>query len=172
MTAETARYTKLAGFGRDKKSPLLWGAASLWLGEDHLLSVKTWGFREEYRRFYFDDIQAISVRRTNRWMWSGAVAGVFLAGCLVAALALGAEREAQITFFVLAALPAVLLAWNLALGPSCLTTATTAVQTEELSALNRVRQVERVMEKVRPLIWAAQRKPAGPEAPGIGGGSV
>jgi len=30
----------------------------LWLGPDHLLAVRSVGFSEEYKRFYFSDIQA------------------------------------------------------------------------------------------------------------------
>src|SRR5881409_101596 len=39
----------------------------LWLGPDHLLAVRSFGFTEEYKRFYFRDIQAILIGRTDSW---------------------------------------------------------------------------------------------------------
>src|SRR6266550_3445601 len=38
----------------------------LWLGPDHLLLARTAFFSEEYKRFYFRDIQAVVTRRTER----------------------------------------------------------------------------------------------------------
>src|SRR6058998_2759471 len=37
----------------------------LWLGPDHLLVARTAFFSEEYKRFYFRDIQAVVTRRTE-----------------------------------------------------------------------------------------------------------
>ena len=37
--------------------------SSVWLGPDHLLLVESLRFREEYKRFYLRDIQAIAVAR-------------------------------------------------------------------------------------------------------------
>ena len=39
--------------------------ATLWLGADHILSVNSARFSEEYKRYYFKDIQAIVVRQTS-----------------------------------------------------------------------------------------------------------
>ena len=62
MTAPGAvPYRRLPGRGR---TPL--GSHSLWIGEDHLLLVELRGFTETYRRFYFRDVQAIILRRTDR----------------------------------------------------------------------------------------------------------
>ena len=41
--------------------------ASLWLQDDHLLSVRNMRFTEEYRRYYYKDILAIQVRRAPRF---------------------------------------------------------------------------------------------------------
>ena len=58
----------------------------LWLGGDHLLCVSGPGYTEEYRRFYYRDIQAIITRRTARGevlsivfaSLAGIVAAVFI----------------------------------------------------------------------------------------------
>jgi hypothetical protein len=42
--------------------------ASLWMGMDHLLSISEGPYSEEYKRFFFRDIQAITVCITRRRM--------------------------------------------------------------------------------------------------------
>ena len=48
------------------------------------------------------------------------------------------------------------LCFNILLGATCACEIRTAVQTEELSSLVRLRQTNRVLDKIRPLIVAAQ----------------
>ena len=36
--------------------------SSLWLGKDHLLCIDSNGYGEDYKRFYFRDIQTITLR--------------------------------------------------------------------------------------------------------------
>src|SRR5580698_2302749 len=53
--------------------------SALWLGGDHLLLVETSGFTENYKRFYFRDIQAITVQETRRGqVWNFIRGGVLL----------------------------------------------------------------------------------------------
>ena len=40
--------------------------SSLWLGRDHLLCVDSSGYTETYKRFYFRDIQAVTIVATKR----------------------------------------------------------------------------------------------------------
>src|SRR5213593_2882508 len=40
--------------------------SSLWLGKDHLLNIDSNRYTEEYKRFYFRDIQSITIRKTKR----------------------------------------------------------------------------------------------------------
>jgi hypothetical protein len=42
-------------------------SATMWLGADHLLAVQSMRFREEYKRFYLRDIQAIVVADAPRF---------------------------------------------------------------------------------------------------------
>src|SRR6476620_6663962 len=57
-------YKKLAGRGRRQGETYNW--CTLHLGADHLLQIEHSGYSEDYRRFYFGDIQAFIVRQTNR----------------------------------------------------------------------------------------------------------
>src|ERR1700684_2106413 len=79
----TAPYRKLPGTRRGfiQKS-------SVWAGPDHLLLVRGSRFREEYKRFYYRDVQAIAVARAPRfvlpaWAWIAWVAIPILAALFV-----------------------------------------------------------------------------------------
>ena len=48
--------------------------SSLWLGKDHLLCVDSSGYTETYKRFYFRDIQAVTLVATKRRdIWNGVL---------------------------------------------------------------------------------------------------
>jgi hypothetical protein len=132
--------------------------SSLWLGADHLLLVASNGYSETYQRFYFRDIQVLWIRRTDNWKyWGlawGVLAGLFALFSLVTAdVAIGY----RLIFFGGPAFVFVaLLLLNLAAGPSCICHLRTAVQTVELSALNRVPRARRAFDHLRPLIAGAQ----------------
>src|SRR5258706_16109827 len=55
--------------------------SSLWLGKDHLLVIETNGYTESYKRFYFRDLQAIILWKTNRWLIGALVFGLLAALC-------------------------------------------------------------------------------------------
>ena len=63
MSEPPFKYRRLPGRGRRKQGLVFLAAAhsSLWLGPDHLLSVDRIWMNEEYKRFYFRDVQAITV---------------------------------------------------------------------------------------------------------------
>src|SRR5262249_49800032 len=132
--------------------------ASLWLGADHLLLVQVSGFTETYKRFYFRDIQAITVTQTNRrsiWNW---VLGVPFGVCLIVTLstALSRAEAAAVTWAIFAFIFFLPLLINNIRGTACKCQLRTAVQTENLGSMSRVRQVQKVLAKVRPLIVAMQ----------------
>jgi hypothetical protein len=56
------RYRKLPGHRRG-----FIRGFSVWLGPDHLLAVNSMRFREEYKRYYFRDIQAIVIAESRRF---------------------------------------------------------------------------------------------------------
>jgi hypothetical protein len=132
----------------------------LWLGPDHLLGVDANGFTEHYKRFYFRDIQAITVQATQRrsvWNW---ILGILLALSLVfgdfASLFNGSPTPQAILFGILALVFGVPLVVNNLAGPTCICRLHTAVQIEELASLSRIRKTRKVLNRIRPLIAAAQ----------------
>ena len=138
----------------------------LWLGNDHLLLVDTNGYTETYKRFYFRDIQAVSIRRTTRHRWLAAIAGFFALLFLGLTLAVAPktspaqwsadEIAGGSVLGGIAGFFALLVLLNFLFGPACRCFLRTAVQTEELPPLCRVRQTRKVLDKIRPLIVAAQ----------------
>ena len=142
-------YQKLPGRGRT------WGGRSrVWLGADHLLLVLTRGYVENYRRFFFNDIQGIIVRRTktaNVWSVVWAIPGAL---CLAFMAAL--NGPASLVMACLAVPFVVALVINLAVGATCACYIRTAVQTERIPAVSRVRAAEKFIARIEPLIVGAQ----------------
>jgi hypothetical protein len=132
---------------------------SLWLGSDHLLFVEQYGYRETYKRFYFRDIQAITVMETTRRTVWNAVLGIPLTICAIGVV-ISALPARNIPALVIWAIPALLIAVLLVInnvrGRACICELRTAVQTENLASLSRLKQTRKVLERVRPLIIAAQ----------------
>jgi hypothetical protein len=135
--------------------------SSLWLGEDHLLGVDSNGYTETYKRFYFRDIQAITIRATKRrvvWNWIlGILAAFCLARCNFGSL-LKSQPDVQTIVFLCIAIFVfgIPLLLNNLFGRTCVCQLRTAVQVEELPSLCRVRQARKILEKIQPLIAAAQ----------------
>jgi hypothetical protein len=134
--------------------------SSLWLGDDHILFVESSGFTETYKRFYFRDIQAITIRRTARrgvWNWFLSVGVVLcLIFCDFKSLFAGDPGVGTVVLLCFAALFGIPLLINSLLGGTCACQLRTAVQTEDLPSLCRLRQTRKVLGKIRPLIAAAQ----------------
>jgi hypothetical protein len=133
------------------------------MASDHLLLVKSARFREEYKRFYFCDIQAIvaaearcfhiSTRTTLiavLWLLSFAIlsAGQTLSflpggGILTGICWIGGA--------------ALMLAWvYISAAWSCRCRIYTAVSSDELPSLYRVWTVRRFLRKIEPYITQAQ----------------
>lgn len=127
----------------------------LWLGPDHLLHVSASAVGERYKRFYFADIQSFTVHRTARWTVVAIVWVVLTALALLPVFTIETP-EARWVFAGIAAVFLVLLIMHLAFGPTCAVMVRTAVQLERLHSLGRVRTARRVLERLRPLIEAAQ----------------
>lgn len=134
---------------------------SLWLGKDHLLCIDSNGYSETYKRFYVQDIQAVSARLTQRrqvWNW---VLGVPTALCLAGwaydlLISRSFDLVGVITGITLTLLFGLPLLINNLLGPTCACQLRTAVQTEDLPPLCRVRKTRKILERLRPLIAQAQ----------------
>jgi len=138
--------------------------SSLWLGKDHLLCVETNNFTETYKRFYFRDIQALSLRRTITFL----VVNSILIPCVLLFIILGFfvnDQGGRIALWCIAVLPAIPLLVNLVRGPTCACRIRTAVQEEEIPGLANIRKTEAVMARIRPLIAEAQGVLAREEIP-------
>jgi len=141
--------------------------SSLWLGPDHLLRINSNGYSETYKRFYFRDIQLIILKETKRRVVWNVILAVPLLLCLVGILIflLSGERNfpAYITLLVLFGIFFFFFLINNLLGTGCICYLRTAVQIESLPALCRVPKTRKVLDKIRPLIAAAQGGELSPE---------
>jgi hypothetical protein len=126
----------------------------LYQGPDHFLQAASTGWNETYKRFYFREIQAVVIQRTL-WQhaWTAAWGASF---ALFGTLALGAGGDAGIVLGVIAGFFLLCLLTNVGLGDTCNCYIRTAVQTEKLQTLTRVRTARRFLARVRPVIEQAQ----------------
>ncbi|MBM4142602.1 MAG: hypothetical protein FJ225_03270 [Lentisphaerae bacterium] len=140
---------------------------SLWLGPDHLLLVVNRSFSESYKRFYFADIQALTLTRTALGMIE-SLALAFLAAVMLAltlaALAFAWHPAAAVACGAAAALSGLALLVNFIRGPTCACAIRTAVQTERLYPLRRLKSARRAAALLRARIEAAQGALADAEA--------
>jgi hypothetical protein len=129
------------------------GVKMLWQGPDHLLWVERSLGQETYKRFYYKDIQAVTMRRTRRHhLWNG-LWGTF--ALLFGLIVIGASGPAYFSTFM-ATLFAALLIVNLILGPACRVHLQTAVQIHPVSSLRRVRTARKAMRRIKALVEAEQ----------------
>ncbi len=143
-------YHKLPG----TKKGFLVGRYTLWQGVDHLLHVYSRVGVEDYKRFYFNDIQAIITRKTIAGKVQNTVIGfLLLLFTLPAILNVGGWSAFWAVF---AGVLLILLLINLYRGPTCETKLLTAVQTEKLHSLHRLKTAFKVMDCLRSHIQSVQ----------------
>lgn len=149
-----AEYTRLPGRGGSIYRH------SLWLGPDHLLSVINRGYSEDYKRFYYRDVRAIQVRLTSTYTVLNAVFGALTAICaavqLLAYFVWKWEEGAQIAFGILTLLMALVFLVNLLLGRTCAVHVYTAVHSELMPALNRLRPTNKAVRQIQARVEAVQ----------------
>ena len=127
---------------------------SLWLADDHLLSIDSASYNEEYKRFYFRDIQAIFICPTSRRaIWNGILSAVLIMHLLVFGW-MGASATILMIVAVILAIPLVV---NNIFGPACRVYLRTAVQVEELPSLSRIPRAQKVLNRIRPMIEVDQQ---------------
>jgi hypothetical protein len=131
-------YKRLPG-----KRRLPFWTNSLWIGPDHLLSVDSRSVSENYKRFYYRDIQAIIIRKIDHWKITniilGSISGIFFL------LMLLLEGGWSIFLGVVWSLSFVVFLYYLIWGANCETHIKTAVQIERLPAFYRLRSLSRAM---------------------------
>lgn len=148
MPEKIKEYIKLQGRGvkRGGFFSILGIRARLWMGKEHLLYVYNKRFEEEYKRFYYKDIQAIIIHKNNRARTWNIIFGI-----LAVTFALWRTELLPLTGFFL-----LLMLINWLRGPTCVCTLQTAVSKEELPSLSRLRNAEKAVKRLRPLIERAQ----------------
>jgi hypothetical protein len=142
MAPKTKEYHKLPG----SKKRFLIGKYTLWQGADHLLQVYSRVGVEEYKRFYFNDIQAVITRKTA----GGKIQNIVM-GCLVLILMLpviSLDGGWSLFYAIVPAAMLLLLLVGLFKGPTCETKLMTAVQTEKLHSLHRLKNTFKVMDRL------------------------
>lgn len=149
-------YKRLPG-----RSNGLLNSSTLWEADDHLLLVESHRVTESYKRFFYRDIQAVVICQTKGGLVISIVLGVFTA--LFCVLAITSEAEPRIAFGVVAAFLLLLTLINHFRGPTCRTTLQTAVQTQELLSLNRLRNARKVLLRIQPKIANAQQAVSSPQ---------
>jgi hypothetical protein len=149
MPDDLTPYRRLPGTGAGA-----FERVKLYLGPDHLLMVSSSGYTENYKRFYFRDIQAITLCKSVRGhVWSGIWG--FMA-FLSAIIALQVGGAALVVWSAITGIFLVLLGINFGAGPTCVCRIQTAVQTRTLASLNRVRSTRKVLAQLRALIETSQ----------------
>jgi hypothetical protein len=149
-------YKKLPGQGKADFS-----LYTLWLGDDHLLSVARQGSSEHYKRFRLVDIQAIIVEPTNTWLrWHTIIGGLslLLVVCQIFLSASDNPGTAGLRHTLTLPTTILFLAWlGLGmLGPTCNCWIKTAVHTERLHSLGRMGNARSGIHILRQAIEAVQ----------------
>lgn len=162
VAAKKREYTRLSGSGTGLAS-----RSKLWLGTGHLLAITSTGYWENYRRFYFRDIQAFVIRPNNRGRIANIVFAVLaslpLLSALVLAIGYNPDYELALFWGIIAGIFLACLAINTFRGPTCRVHVKTAVQMEELPSLRRLKRVNELLNFLQPLITEAQGEFPPPE---------
>jgi hypothetical protein len=158
MAEVRERYRKLPG----RRRGFIKGS-SVWMGSDHLLLVNSTRFREDYKRFYLRDIQAIVVAAAPRFEFSTRAA---LAGFLWVLWYFSFRNRAEwasgaLWFALLCAAGAWLY---IGAARSCRCRIYTAVSSDELPSVNRTWVARRFLAAVEPRIGGVQGVIEGPWA--------
>lgn len=125
---------------------------SLWLGKDHLLSVKSTWFSEDYKRFYYSDIQSMVVIQTEQYRCELMV--IMCLGILAIILNM---LWNWYQFFIIAG--SFIISWLIIVlykGPTCVCYIQTPIQQEKLLSLHRLKTVRKAFNLLIPLIHTAQ----------------
>jgi hypothetical protein len=150
MADSVTTYTKLPGTSSGFAL-----RSRLFLGDDHLLYLESTGYTERYRRYYYRDIMAISVRRTRDFEVLTAVFAVLPLLLAIPAIAFS-SADSRPLFIVLMFVCLIPLVVNVAMGPTCVCEVHTAASRDKLPSLGRIRRARKALAMLRPRIEAAQ----------------
>ena len=125
---------------------------SLWLGPDHLLRVRAHLFSEEYRRYYFADIQAIVLTELP----NNAAFYAYTVSAFLASMAGVLVYSRHPVWGSLSALAAAFVFWLNWRRPTCACYLKTKVSTDPLPALRRLRKARKALARMKAEIENAQ----------------
>ena len=149
-TDSSPRYHKLPGHRRGFIK-----SASLWTGTDHLLSVKSDRLHEDYKRFYFRDIQAIVVTKVPRFPVS--TRALALGALLLTAISIARLRAPGLTIGLWLLAAGLAACWiYISAAYSCTCRLYTAVSREDLPSLYRTWTARKVVADLERRIGQAQ----------------
>jgi hypothetical protein len=135
----------------------LTGSSDLWLGPDHLLLVaRTW-WVERYRRFRLAEIQSIVVTERPEMAAVRITALVLTLVVFLAAVLVPVSMAGKILAGISVSLLVIWQTVDLLRGAYCRVVLTTAVTTVRLSAISRMRVGLSFVERLWPVIEAAQQ---------------
>ncbi len=143
-------YRRLPGFRRG-----FLRSSSMWLGADHLLAVQSMRFREEYKRFYLRDVQAIVVADTPRFHLSTRAVAIGLIW-LAAWLGLRNLSNWASPAMIAAGLGLVAVWLYVSVTCSCTCRIYTAVSRDEIRSVYRRWTARRFLSEVEPKIGEVQ----------------
>jgi hypothetical protein len=125
--------------------------SKLWLGPDHVMHVRRSLFSEEYRRYYFRDIQALVLIEKDRLaLYFYVLAGVLELG---AGLLLYNQHPMWGGVAGMLAVFVAILGWQY---PDCICSLKTAVSNDVLWPLGRLRYARPAIALLRDAVEAAQ----------------
>ncbi len=150
MRKQTKKYRQLPG---NKRGFFEYNA--LYLGKDYLLSVYSTGLSEDYKRFYYKDIQAIITRKTILGKISNIIA-VLIGGAFILPILFTESPVFHRITGITGGVFFFCLLINWLKGPTCICHLRTAVQKEKLPSLNRVRTARKAVKLLRSMIEEAQ----------------
>jgi hypothetical protein len=151
MAAEKIRYKRLPG-----RLQGIVHTASLWLGDDHLLAVSGWRLTEDYKRFYYRDIQAVVITRAPRLIvplpWVVVVLGLAITALIANANAVEWLVEGCESLLMISGLYLLIVS----LAFSCRCRIQTAVSCQELPSLCRLGAARRAVAIIERRIGEVQ----------------
>jgi hypothetical protein len=151
------------------------GFGSLWMGPDHVLLVTSRLSVENYRRWFFRDIQVLIARRSSMrlvlnlvYCILGALFGLGAAGIVALAANENSAQDVAVLYAMAGIVGFVaLMCFGLAivntlLGPTCTVFVQTPHSIEKLSVPKRLATFERLVARLRSHVESSQGQPGAP----------
>lgn len=138
-----------------RKKRTLMGSTQVWLGDDHVLMVRSTHFQEEYRRFQLSDIQALVAVETAPRL---AMQVLLLTGVALAFFGMfGADGIFGRTFFALLGVTLLgIAAYDIVRGQRCRCRLLTEVSSETIDPVTRTSDFRRLLTSLEPTLEAVQ----------------